>query len=247
MDMIKGPLAVKLMNFSNHVGFISAKGYLKDLSTLDVEPLLDEALSVLNAALEEPSFNRESGTLMREYESAKSIKETILGRGARAIEGDIKKSIVAKAQYWYDLVYKLLGNCLFSTLSEDSELKLFPKVITNKTDSESRDDIQDGIWCAIYSLPTPAAMILFRVAERELRGYVKKITGKPANGWTDNVKKLKESEIADRSITKEFDWLKEKRNEAEHPDKRYAQEEAEEILHRISGLMKAIYTKTEGP
>ncbi len=243
--MIKGPLAVQLMDFSNNVGFILAKGQLKNLSASDVVPVLDSVISILDEVLKEPSFSREHGPLMFEYGVAKSRREMLSGNSLNVIKGDEKQDIMERAQRWYNLIYKQLGSRLFSTLSEDSVTKLFPRGLTNKIDSETIDDIQDGIWCLIYSLPTPGAMILFRVAERELRKYVRLVAGEPVNGWTDNVRKLEQSERADRSITKEFDWLKEKRNAAEHPDKRYTQEEAEEILHRISGLVKAIYARKE--
>ncbi len=243
--MIKGPLALDLMNFGNYVGFISAKGKLKDLSKADVEPLLDVTISILNEAWEEPSFSKEVGRILWELGSARTFKNDILKQGTTVIKGKDKESILEKAQYWYELIYNLFGNCLFSTLSGDSVQKLFPKAIMNKVDQESKEDIQDGIWCVVFSLPTPAAMVLFRAAERELRKYVSKVGDTPATSWYDNVKKLKNSSIANKSITKEFDWLKEKRNEAEHPDKRYTQDEAEGILHHLSGLLKDIYIKNE--
>lgn len=196
-------------------------------------------------ALKDPSFSREEIHILYEQEHSSLLKEAILGNKSRAIKGDDKQMILVNAQYWYDLIFKLLRSQLFSTLSEDSMSKLFPKTIKDKLDSDSREDIDDGVLCVIYSLPTPAVMILFRVVERELRRYVKTITGRPLNRWDDNVEELKNSKIADKSITKEFAWLKEKRNEAEHPDKRYTQDEAEGILHHVSDLMKAIYTKKE--
>lgn len=84
-------------------------------------------------------------------------------------------------------------------------------------------------------------MILFRAIENELGKYVRGVEVKPAHRWSDNVEKLKRSEVANKSVVKEFDWLRDKRNDAEYPDKRYTQEEAEVILHHISGLVKAIY------
>ena len=94
MDMIKGPLTVKLMSFSNQVGFISSKGYLKNLSTSDVVPLLNDVIFLLETALDEPSFSREIGSIMWEYGSAKSFKETISGKGTRVIRGDEKQIII---------------------------------------------------------------------------------------------------------------------------------------------------------
>ena len=246
--MIKGPLALDLMNFGNYVGFISAKGKLKDLSKTDVEPLLEVTISILEGALKEPSFSKEVGTISWELGSATTFKNDILKQGKTVIKGKNKEIILEKVQYWYELVYNLFGNCLFSTLSGDSVQKLFPKAIVDEVDQESKEDIQDGIWCVVFSLPTPAAMALFRAAERELRKYVSKVGDTPATSWYDNVKKLEnleKSKITNKSIRKEFDWLKEKRNEAEHPDKRYTQDEAEGILHHLSGLLKDIYSKNE--
>ena len=239
--MIKGPVAVQLMIFSNHVGFITTKGRIKDLTMLDVVHLLETTLSILEEALKEPSFTKETSTILWEIGSAKAIKNDLIKKGKDVIKGDDKKVILGKAYSWYNLVQNLFGNCLFSTLSEDAVQKLFPSEIGNQIGKESEDGIQDGIWCLIYSLPTPAAMIFFRVAEKELRNYVSKIGDEPCYQWYKNLEKLKNNITANKSIVKDFDWLKDKRNEAEHPDKRYTQEEAEEILHRLSGLLKSIY------
>lgn len=243
--MIKGPTAQKLMDFGVLIGYVASKINCNNLKKKDVINLSDAAVSIFETATEEPSFSTKKKTLLSEYEEAKSIKEKISRFRTDLITGKNKKYILKKAKKWYDLISGLIGNHLFSTLSEDSVLKLFPQEIKDKMDSDSRDDIDDGVWCVIYSLPTPATMILFRVVERELRRYVGETSGKPANGWNENMKKLKESDKADESITTDFGWLKGKRNKAAHPDKRYTQEEAEEILHRISGLMIAIYSEKE--
>lgn len=241
--MIKGPMAVQLMEFSNYAGFVLAKGSLKDLVKRDVEPLVDTTINILETALKEPSFTKETATILWEIGSAKAIKNDLIKKGKDVIKGNDKKVILGKAYSWYNLVQNLFGNCLFSTLSEDAAQKLFPSEIGNQIGKESEDGIQDGISCLIYSLPTPAAMIFFRVAEKELRNYVSKIGDEPCYQWYKNLEKLQNNITANKSIVKDFDWLKDKRNEAEHPDKRYTQEEAEEILHRLSGLLMSIYKK----
>lgn len=239
--MIKGSSAILLMRFSEYVGFVLAKGSYKVLRNTDVVPLLDNTIEILNEAQEEPSFNKERDTILSELELAKKFKSQILSQ--RIINGTTKGKVLSKAQDWYNFIEKLFGVCLFSTLSEDSVLKLFPEELTNQIGDKSSNDIRDAVWCLVYSLPTPAAMLLFRTAEGELRKYVKKVAGKPCDKWNDNLKKLEESAKANRSIKKDFDWLKDKRNEVEHPDKRYTQDEAEEILHRLSGLLKSIYNE----
>ena len=236
-------MAIQLMEFGNCFGFVYAKGNLKDLHKSDVEPLLDTIIYILEAALNEPSFTKEEHRILWELGSARSFKNSILKKRDSVIKGDDKRDLLIKAEYWYNLVQNLFGKCLFSTLSEDSIAKLFPKELTDQIGDNSSNDLRDAEWCLIYSLPTPAAMILFRTAEGELRKYVQKVAGEPCNIWYKDLKKLEQSDKADRSIKKEFDWLKDKRNEAEHPDKIYTQDEAEEILHRLSGLLKSIYRK----
>lgn len=241
--MIKGPMAVQLMEFSSSAGIVFAKGSIKDLVKGDVEPLVDTTINIFETALKEPSFTKENNKIFREIESALNFKDTVLKKSDLVIKGNEKRVVLEKAKYWYDLVQNLFGNCLFSTLSEDSVSKLFPEELTDQIGDKNSNDIRDAVWCLVYSLPTPAAMLLFRTAEGELRKYVKKVAGKPCDKWNDNLKKLEESGKANRSIKKDFDWLKDKRNEVEHPDKRYTQDEAEEILHRLSGLLKSIYNE----
>ena len=241
--MIKGRIAILLMRFSEYVGFVLAKGSYKVLRNTDVVPLLDNTIDIFNEAQEEPSFSKERDTILSELELAKKFKSQILKSNIRIINGTNKGKLLSKAQDWYNFIEKLFGVCLFSTLSEDSVLKLFPEELTNQIGDKSSNDIRDAVWCLVYSLPTPAAMLLFRTAEGELRKYVKKVAGEPCDKWYKNLEKLEKSDKANRSIKKEFDWLKDKRNEVEHPDKRYTQDEAEEILHRLSGLLKSIYNE----
>jgi ribosomal protein S17E len=85
-------------------------------------------------------------------------------------------------------------------------------------------------------------MISLRAAESIVRKYYKKITGNdPINkNWGDILKELEESKKVKSSILGYLKYLKEKRNEAQHPDKRFTQEESEQLLIKIKDLLEEL-------
>jgi len=85
-------------------------------------------------------------------------------------------------------------------------------------------------------------MISLRVAENLVRKYYTKITGSIAMGksWGEILNELEQSKKVKPSILGYLRYLKEKRNEAEHPDKRFAQEESERIFLYVKGLLEEL-------
>jgi len=109
-------------------------------------------------------------------------------------------------------------------------------------DELTKQDINDALDCILHLLPTPAAMISLRVAENIVRKYYKKITGNdPTNkNWGEILKELEESKKVKSSILGYLKYLKEKRNEVQHPDKRFTQEESEGLLLKIKDLLEEL-------
>ena len=94
----------------------------------------------------------------------------------------------------------------------------------------------------MQGFPTPGAMILFRVAERESRKYYLRATGKdPPHKWSDLINNLRKNTSLSQSIVNYMDYIRSKRNEAEHPGKRYSQQESEAVLQHLSSMLKEIY------
>jgi ribosomal protein S17E len=85
-------------------------------------------------------------------------------------------------------------------------------------------------------------MVSFRVAENIVRKYYSKLTGKSAVGksWAEILNELEQSKQLKQSLLGYLRYLKDKRNEAEHPDKRFTQEESERIFLQIKGLLDEI-------
>ncbi len=80
------------------------------------------------------------------------------------------------------------------------------------------------------------------MAEHEVRYLYKRLIGKDASSksWGDLLEELEKTGKLDRPLLGYLDYLRDKRNEAEHPDKRFAQEESERILLQIKGLLAEV-------
>lgn len=87
-------------------------------------------------------------------------------------------------------------------------------------------------------------MICFRAAENIVRRYYTKLTEKSAAGksWGGILNDLEQDQQLKPSLLGYLRYLKDKRNEAEHPDKRFTQEESERIFLQIKGLLDEIGT-----
>ena len=153
-----------------------------------------------------------------------------------------KQHLVENIKNWLSLVTDLMEHHLFFILSEDSIDKLFLDDLVDKCGAKDFEDIFDGAWCIVYSLPTPGAMILFRAAESESRKYYERVVGKhPPDRWMDSVNDLRKNKNVSRQIVSYMDFLRSKRNEADHPGKRYTHNEAEEVLQHLSSMLNEMY------
>jgi len=120
--------------------------------------------------------------------------------------------------------------------------ELFPEEILSDYPEITQLDIFDGYICILSHLPTPAAMILFRVVEHVSRLLYENITQmEPPRSLKEIINKLKSYDIITKSLLNYLDYLRDKRNEAEHPDKRFSLEESERIMLQLKGLILEIH------
>lgn len=93
-------------------------------------------------------------------------------------------------------------------------------------------------------LSTPAVMIILRGVEGALRVFYEKKTGKKAilpdgkfKNWGTMLAEL-DSSLNDTELKDNLRYLNERRNEAEHPDKRFTSEVAERTLIKAVDAVK---------
>lgn len=127
-------------------------------------------------------------------------------------------------------------------IREEAISQIFPESLLSGLDETTREDLKDALTCIFHLLPTPAAMVSLRIAENLVRRYYAKISGSIATkkSWENILNELEQSNKVKPPILGYLRYLKEKRNEAEHPDKRFTQEESERILLHIKELLEEL-------
>jgi ribosomal protein S17E len=155
--------------------------------------------------------------------------------------GDVEK-LSKDSREWINVIineYAQRGPIL---IQEESVNQILPEGLFSGLDEVTRKDLIDALTCILHLLPTPAAMISLRVAENLVRKYYTKITGNIGTGktWGDILNELEQSKKVKPSILGYLHYLKDKRNEAQHPDKRFTQEESERIFIHIKELLEEL-------
>jgi hypothetical protein len=152
------------------------------------------------------------------------------------------ENLAKDCQNWLSSILGIYSHSGTVLINEDNVESILPYSLTANLDAITQDDLKDGVNTVLHLLPTPAAMILFRVAENTVRKYFAHVTGKePGNiSWANLLKELEQTQQMRKSLLGYLQYLRDKRNEAEHPDKRFTQEESERILLHIKGLLEEV-------
>ena len=244
--MIKGKLSSSLLEICKQFGYFIGRGSCTDLN-FQVIQVLDDEINVFERFFETPSFSSEIDKIRKIRNEAITLKNEMANVNYtndyyQVLTRNEKELILGHFSEAYKIIIDLTSNHVFSTLKADAGLKLFPQVLLRNLDRDEEEDLHEGFECLKSSLPTAAAMMFYRVTERELRKYYRLVIGKePSRSWKENVEALRKRDDTDKSIVKNFDFLKDKRNSAEHPDKRFTQEEAEQIMSHLSALLNDLY------
>ena len=137
----------------------------------------------------------------------------------------------------------ILGHCPKLTSGIESFLK--EESLTIISDN-AKQDLNDAIKCILFSLSTPAAMITFRASEDVLRLYYENKTQNSSGrkGWNDIIQELLKIEGTNKPFVDYLNYIRDKRNEAEHPGKIFSQSETEhafmQVIHLIEVISKEI-------
>ena len=113
--------------------------------------------------------------------------------------------------------------------------------IVNGMDKKTREDYAEALKCLDFGLTTASFMLLCRVAEKMATTYYEKLTQKNSKNkkWNEMYNEIKEKNIH-RSVIALFDFLRTKRNKAQHPGERFDSIESEKILHYLDDFQKEI-------
>lgn len=122
----------------------------------------------------------------------------------------------------------------------------FTSGIRKKFSKVEKEDMEDSMDSLLLGNWTLSVMIGLRAVEGVLRKFYKKTTGKGpilTNGsflnWGSMIKELKDQQYsADEELMVNLDYLNRRRNEAQHPDKRFSKEIAESTFHKAVEAMR---------
>lgn len=117
--------------------------------------------------------------------------------------------------------------------------------LATKLSSTTKSDLEDAMKCLRCGIATPAAMISLRAAEDVVRKYYElKFSEKSGRtSLKEILDKLMERSDVDKTLMGYLHYIRTKRNEAEHPEKIFRQEEAEEMFITVTNAIKEIHTQ----
>ena len=248
-----------------HFLAIGASGFVPVLkSNVKGKDGLIDNLSAIQLAL--TALSREKGdiadirseiqqwikTLDSEYGDPKArfnTKSVILLRNhAQPLEKDSVK--------WFEKIYSIYEKPNTKLLNQ-KEFGKIAQELSKKLDNMQSLDLHDGYECLLNNIPTPGAMILYRVGESMVQKfYAKEMGHEPPEGSTMGMMaaelREKQRKEIESGTTKKADPLvnyiivqTEERNLAQHPERRFDQTEAEEVFIFVKKLINDIHERLE--
>lgn len=150
--------------------------------------------------------------------------------------------LLKDSEQWINAIINEYSNPRTVLIRQENINEIFTEKLLSDLDELTRNDLKDSFRCIFHLLPTPAAMICFRATENIIRKYYTKVTGESTNGksWRTILDELEQDQRTNRPLIGYLDYLRDKRNEAEHPDKRFTQEESERVLLQVKGLLEEL-------
>jgi hypothetical protein len=115
--------------------------------------------------------------------------------------------------------------------------------LTARLSPTTKSDLEDAMKCLKCGIATPGAMISLRAAEDVVRKFYEVKFGEKSGkaGLKDVLDKLTERTDVDKTLMGYLQYIRSKRNEAEHPEKIFSQEEAEETFITVTNAIKEVH------
>lgn len=170
------------------------------------------------------------------------LQSALFGGKPMYLERTDAECLAKDIEQWRATILAIYQQQRTVLIKEDNLDSVFPNSMLSKLDDLAKEDLNDAISCVLHLFPTPASMISLRVAENIVRKYYERITGNSASGkmWSQLLQEMETQPLIKKSTLGYIRFLKDKRNEAEHPDKRFTQEESERILLNIKDLLEEL-------
>lgn len=207
-------------------------------------------------------------TLLKSHNLCPSVHKEIINwievlkeaKNEECVDNENQSQLSVALARWFDRIRNYLLDTPTICLKQDGLLnykrlqrgasEFFPKDIWDQLSDTAKNDLQDATKCLLCGIPTPAAMISLRSAEDVLRQYYTKKTGHESGkkSWKQILNELlpkgKHTNPfnVNESLIKHLDFVREnERNVAEHPDKRFEQQESDYVFIGVVKTIIEIY------
>lgn len=192
-----------------------------------------------------------SDKTQKEINSIVKYYEEKYGENVELDDADIK-TLIDKTKIWDDRLRNELSTRktieIFKNGALNSEKlvkgakEFFPEEIWSNLSSICKSDLNDACNCLLTKSWTPTVMISLRAAEDSIRRFYKFKVGKSTHkmGWKSIIDELGKMHNINKSIIGYIDYIREIRNQAEHPDQIFDQMEAERVFHQVINVIHVI-------
>lgn len=156
---------------------------------------------------------------------------------------------------WYDYFGRSMGNQHVISVTDrglfnvsqamKNPSQLFGRETWKELPERPKNDIREACSSLAVECPTAAVMLSLRAVEDRLRAWYEQKTDKRLDQAWGRVLDELEDEFEDESnppaILSNLDYLREKRNEVNHPEKSPSWQEAETTLYMVRGTINEIH------
>lgn len=117
--------------------------------------------------------------------------------------------------------------------------------VVNRLSEGAKKDLEDAVKCLYHGIATPAVMVSLRSSEDVVRRYYSFKTGQgwESISWDGMLKELSKLEGVKQTLLGNLDYIREKRNLADHPGKVFNAMEAEEIFNIVKVAIRDMYSE----
>lgn len=166
-------------------------------------------------------------------------QSTPFGKPVKIMQKDARK-LAQSCHNWVETIMRSFKEDGTVLINSENLKEVFSNETMQQLDFLTWHDLNEGIDSIFNFLPTASAMILLRAGENLVRQYYTRLTGKEGKSWNKMIKDLTDMKKGNEKFLGYLSYLGDKRNETQHPDKIYTQQEAERILLNLKDIMTEI-------
>jgi hypothetical protein len=217
------------------------------------EGRLAKLLEKLYYAINEQKLDDQVGN---QVYAAKGRLEKKYGYANKTLDYEDEQELKRDARVWIELLSKsvsarigfepakpiLLNTESLMQAATDYSNPFFDDKVWQNIAEVARNDFKETTRCFMAAAWTAAAMTSLRGAEAVLRQYHEfKTKGKSGDmNWADVVKELEKLPDVDKTLLGYLNFIREKRNETQHPQKTYDQRDSENIFTVVINAVTAM-------